>query len=249
MQPGHRTDVLDHGYVEYLGHYGDDRMICRVARTSTTGTNKSAEEDRKLLRYLFVNRHTSPFEQAMIQWEVKLPIFVMRQLVRHRTFKLNEFSMRYSRAPAEFYVPSWFRRAGSKNKQGSVEDIHTDPWVDTDGHKHTSKDLQQWLTVQCSVAFETYDDLLEVGVAREQARSGLPVNAYTKITLVTDIHNLMHFLYLRTHEHAQWEMRQYAWAMAQVFRELFPWTAALWATHVPIMQPRASVFADTEGAQ
>jgi thymidylate synthase (FAD) len=212
MKTGYKIKIPSFGYVEYMGHFGSDQLIVEAARTSTTGKSKGEESDRKLLAYLFRNRHTSPFEQCNIEFRIQMPVFVMRQFVRHRTFRLNEFSGRYSEFEDAFYTPTQWRSQSSSNKQGSeIADLP---------HAQLSEQLRE-IHAAC---YRQYQNFLEQGVARELARICLPVSLYTRIVVNCDLHNLMHFLRLRLDPHAQLEIQEFAEAMLTIAEELFPWT-------------------------
>lgn len=210
-----QIDQPPHGYVRYIDHLGSDQRIVESARISFHGSSKGDEADKKLLRYLYLHRHTSPFEQCNITFQIKFPIFLMRQFVRHRTFRLNEVSARYSELPDEFYVPEVWRAQDTKNKQGSVVD-------DTNGIAQFG--CTEMLLSCYEECYGTYQQLLAAGVAREQARIVLPVGIYTEICVNIDLHNLMHFLRLRLDSHAQAEIQEVAQAMHDVVAPLFPWT-------------------------
>ncbi|MFH1066841.1 MAG: FAD-dependent thymidylate synthase [bacterium] len=212
MKKGFTLPVLGNGFVRYIDHLGSDLRIVEAARISYKSPSKGEEQDRKLLHYLYRHRHTSPFEQCNITFNIKMPIFVMRQFVRHRTFRLNEWSARYSSLKDEFYIPEKWRAQDDKNKQSS-RDGNLD-------HKVLSKQLKLFY----GQAFETYQNLLKEGVARELARTVLPVGIFTEIYVNCDLHNLTHFLTLREHPHAQWEIREIAHAMRKIAEALFPWT-------------------------
>lgn len=188
-------------------------LIVEAARISYKSPSKGEEADKKLLTYLFKNRHTSPFEQCNITFNIKFPIFLMRQFVRHRTFRLNEWSGRYSELADEFYKPNTWRAQDSVNKQGSTKDLSVDQEICTlaleDGY--------------CA-CYAIYQELLSRGVAKEQARFVLPVGIYTEIYVNCDLHNLLHFLRLRQDGHAQAEIQVVASAMRQIAEQLFPWT-------------------------
>lgn len=221
MKKGHVINVLDKGFVRYVDHMGDDQRIVESARISYKSPSKGIEADKKLLNYLYRNRHTSPFEQCSITFNIKMPIFVMRQFVRHRTFKLNEWSARYSEMADDFYIPSSWRRQDIKNKQGSIDDGNWNPLINWG----CGYDATELLKQQCETCYEIYTKMIEGGIAKEMARMVLPVNLYTEIYVNCDLHNLMHFLRLRMDSHAQWEIRQYANAMYMIMDNLFPWTA------------------------
>jgi thymidylate synthase (FAD) len=213
MNKGYTIDVLDHGFVRYIDHLGSDERIVEAARISYKSPSKGPAQDKKLLTYLWKNKHTSPFEMCKVTLNIKMPIFVMRQYVRHRMQNLNEMSARYTELPNEFYIPTKWRKQDTKNKQGSVETAELD-------HVFLSHYLQE----SNKVAYSTYQWLLEQGVAREMARMVLPVNIYTEIYCCWDLKNLMHFLQLREDAHAQYEIQEYAKAIKMIVKELFPWT-------------------------
>lgn len=224
---GWTLPVLDRGYVRLIDWLGDDQRIVETARISYKSPSKGKEADKKLLFYLYKNRHTSPFESCNLTLNIRLPIFVMRQFVRHRTFRLNEQSARYSEMKDDFYIPTCWRKQDTANKQGSIEEENWNPHIVFDrGDYHmgenTASDVLQHY---CELAYETYDAMLKVGIAKEMARMVLPVNLYTEIYVNCDLHNLLHFLGLRLHPHAQWEMQQYAKAMFEITKKLYPWAA------------------------
>lgn len=202
------------GYVRYVEHLGTDQRIVEAARVSYHASSKGVESDMKLINYLMQHRHTSPFEQCSITFNIKMPIFVMRQFVRHRTFRLNEVSARYTEMAEEFFIPEVWRAQDKVNKQGSVDGLNgIAQWSCTE--------MLQQAYMEC---YKTYEQLLAVGAAKEQARMVLPVGLYTEIYVNCDLHNLMHFLRLRQDSHAQKEIRDVANAMAEQFESLFPWT-------------------------
>lgn len=209
-------EIPPHGYVRYVDHLGSDMRVVEAARVSYMGASKGPEKDRKLLNYMLQHRHTSPFEQCSITFNIKMPIFVMRQFVRHRMFRLNEESARYTELQSEFFLPDVWRVQDTKNKQGGLIDpAKGDVWND----ENTM--LASELHLQCH---NTYKLLLQRGVAREQARMVLPVSIYTEIYVSCDLHNLMHFLRLRMDSHAQKEIQDVANAMHCIAVYLFPWT-------------------------
>lgn len=214
MTPGHTILVLDHGFVRYVDHYGSDMRILEAARISYHSASKGEESDKKLLAYLYKNKHTSPFEMVKVTLNVKLPIFVMRQYVRHRMQNLNEVSARYTELSEEFYVPSIWRAQDTKNRQGSGNFLG----------EHESKVCKNILQDQCNHAYAEYKHLLEIGVAREMARMVLPVNIYTEIYSCWDLKNLLHFITLREDAHAQAEIQEYGRAIKSILTEIFPWT-------------------------
>lgn len=218
MQPGYTVELPPHGFVRYISHHGTDTTVVEAARVSYGEGSKGEEADRKLLHYLYKNRHTSPFEQCSITFNIRMPIFIMRQFVRHRMFRLNEFSARYKELPENFYLPGeWREQNKTGNKQGSTPSERTDAveWQRTQfaRAKHVY-----------SVAMGAYKDMIADGVANEQARFVIPVACYTEIYVNCDLHNLTHFLRLRLDAHAQKEIRDMAEPMRAIAAELFPWT-------------------------
>jgi thymidylate synthase (FAD) len=219
MDKGHTIPILGQGYVRYIDHLGDDLRIVETARISYKSPSKGDDADKKLLFYLFKNRHTSPFEACNLTFNIKMPIFCMRQFVRHRTMRLNEWSGRYSELVDEFYVPALWRVQDVKNKQGSLA-------------SGTLVDSPEWHAENTGIAesvfqyaYSEYQHLLERGVAKELARIVLPVSLFTEIYVNVDVHNLIHFLNLRQDAHAQLEMQEIANAMEVIFKELYPWCA------------------------
>jgi thymidylate synthase (FAD) len=200
---------LDHGLVKYIDHMGSDEDVLEAARVCYKQGGKSS--DRTLLRYLMRHLHTTPFESGVIKIYAKLPIFVERQWVRHRTGGLNEVSARYSELPAEYYVPESLRSQSETNKQGSGDVISVDNFL-TDLKANNDR------------AFVNYQAGLKAGVARELARVGLPVGTYTEKYWWCNVHNILHFLSLRLDKHAQYEVRVYAEALGKIVERLFPQT-------------------------
>ncbi|MFM8654398.1 MAG: FAD-dependent thymidylate synthase, partial [Verrucomicrobiota bacterium] len=170
MEKGHTIPILGQGYVRYIDHLGTDLRIVEAARISYKSPSKGEDQDKKLLLYLYKHRHTSPFEQCSITYNIKMPIFIMRQFVRHRTFRLNEWSGRYSELADEFYVPTKWRAADAKNKQGSQVSTSLD-------HAALTKEVKDLN----DSAYATYQNLLKQGVAKELARMVLPVSIFTEV--------------------------------------------------------------------
>ena len=227
--------VLYNGYVRYVDNFGTDKRIVEAARISYKSPSKGDEQDKKLLFYLYKCGHNSPFEQCNITYNIRMPIFVMRQFVRHRTFRLNEMSARYMEMKDDFYIPENWRKQDAKNKQGSIDQGDWNPII-FPAHKEVDFDARSvsefssisatdLLFNNCQVAYSNYKKLIDVGVAKEMARMILPVNLYTEIYVNCDLHNLIHFFHLRLDAHAQWEIRQFAEAMFVIFKDLYPWTA------------------------
>jgi thymidylate synthase (FAD) len=224
IEKGHTISVLDHGFVRLIDWMGDDKRIVEAARISYKSPSKGDEQDRKLLEYLWKNKHTSPFEMIKVAFNIKLPIFVMRQYVRHRMQNLNEVSARYTQLPNEFYIPKEWRKQDTKNKQGSVQTENWNPYVDgtyvlDDDNKATNQ-----FKTHCLTSYDLYQRMIESGISREMARMVLPVNVYTEIYCCWDMKNLLHFIKLREDNHASWEIQEYARAIKSICKELFPWT-------------------------
>jgi thymidylate synthase (FAD) len=232
--------VLDHGFVGLIDHMGSDSAVVQAARVSYGDGTKTVMEDRALLRYLMRHKHTSPFEMNVVKLHLKLPIFIMRQLVRHRTASLNEYSGRYSIMTDEFYVPELdqLKPQSSTNKQGrSVDQL--DPTdanavqMHIAAHGDGSYDLYRSLlgafdenSNPDGVSAEELEDFgltqSYPGIARELARTVLPVNNYTELYWQQNLHNLFHMLRLRLDPHAQYEIRVLAQAVYDVVQPLFP---------------------------
>ena len=226
---GDTIKVLDHGFVRYIDHMGTDLRVVEAARISYKSPSKGEEQDKKLLNYLLKNKHTSPFEQCQITFNIKMPIFVMRQFVRHRMQSLNEVSARYTELPEEFYIPKLWRLQDSKNKQSSV----LDSGLNSSFHIDSTAALQE----ACTDCYTVYKNLLDRGIAKEMARLVLPVNIYTEIYTTWDLNNLLKFFALRDDPHAQWEHQQFAFAMKEIATRLFPWTMEAYDEHIKPKQP------------
>lgn len=198
--------VLDKGFVRLVDAMGDDRRIVQAARVSYGEGTKTVREDAALIDYLMRHRHTSPFEMVEFTFHVKAPIFVARQWFRHRTASVNEISARYSVLKNEFYEPepSELRAQSKLNKQVGEGSLPPEQ----------AEQAARALAQAQREAYERYQELLRAGVAREQARSVLPVGVYTEFYWKQDLHNLLHFLKLRLDHHAQAEIRAYAQAIA-----------------------------------
>jgi len=197
-----------------------DYAIVQAARVSYGDGTKTVNEDRGLIRYLLRHKHTTPFEMIEFKFSVKLPIFIARQMVRHRTANLNEYSGRYSMMKDEFYKPEIenVRQQSSVNKQGGSGSIN-----ETDASGFIEK-----IDFICNQSYEEYEKAIQNGVAREQARMLLPVNLYTEWYWKVDLHNLLHFLALRCDPHAQWEIRVFANAMLELIKPIVPWAIEAW---------------------
>lgn len=214
--------VLNHGYVRLIDHMGSDLSIVRAARTSYDAEWRSGEDegkDAKLIGYLMKNRHTSPFESVQFTWEVKAPIFVFRQLHRHRTQSISEVSARYSELPEEYYIPevSSITKQSVNNKQQRTDEEHPQ-----------SELAQCMIAAQCESAFSTYHQLLKMGIPRELSRLVLPVGTYSRMFTSMNLHNFFHLAGLRIHPHAQYEVRVIVEAMLELIRPIVPVAIAAW---------------------
>ncbi len=216
------VNVLDHGFVRLVGHMGDDLSIVRSARVSHDADWRSGDDsgkDEKLIGYLMRNRHSTPFESVTFTFEIKAPIFVVRQWHRHRTWSYNEVSARYTELPEEFYVPDMNQvtTQSAVNKQARTDERHP-----------LAESIVNELRAQNELAFQSYKNLIHIGVARELARTVLPVGTYTRFFGTVNLHNLLHFLALRDHAHAQYEIRIYAQAIKELIRPIVPVSLAAW---------------------
>jgi thymidylate synthase (FAD) len=207
--------VLDKGFVRLVDYLGSDERIVQAARVSYAGGTKTYREDKGLINYLLRNDHTSPFEQVNFTFHVKMPIFVARQWIRHRTGRVNEISGRYSIMADEAYVPDaeHLNFQSVDNKQGRSEEMLPEG---------LSSDILTLLQEDQQRAFDTYHTLLEKDVAREIARINLPLSLYTQWYWQMDLHNLLHFLALRLDAHAQWEIRAYAIEIFNIVKAVTP---------------------------
>lgn len=205
--------VLDKGFVRMVDYLGGDQRIVQSARVSYGAGTKTVRQDRGLIHYLLRNEHTSPFEQVVLTFHTKMPIFVARQWVRHRTARLNEISGRYSIMRDEFYVPDegQMRGQSSDNKQARSDEV----LAGADGMIAEMQDDQRLL-------YSHYEGMIEQGLAREIARANLPLSLYTEWYWQIDLHNLFRFLRLRMDSHAQYEIRVYAEAMAKCAQAVAP---------------------------
>lgn len=207
--------VLDHGFVRLVDYMGSDAAIVQAARVSYGAGTKKVTEDRGLIRYLMRHRHTTPFEMVEFKFHVKLPIFVARQWIRHRSANVNELSGRYSVMKEEFYlpVPEDIRYQSTVNKQGrSTEEVPDE----------LKRKILDYLVKSQKEAYETYSEYVDTGLARELARINLPLSLYTEWYWKIDLHNLFHFLRLRMDVHAQKEIRDYAVIMADMVKTVCP---------------------------
>lgn len=210
--------VLDHGLVRVIDYMGDDDAIVQAARVSYGAGTKKAQDDNSLIRYLMRHWHSTPFEMCEIKLHVKLPVFVARQWIRHRTANVNEYSARYSILDKEFYIPDPRNLAAQSkiNNQGRGEILE-------------AEDAQRVLEILKSDSdrsYTNYENLLssdgKPGLARELARMNLPTNIYTQWYWKTDLHNLFNFLRLRADKHAQYEIRMYAEIISEIVEKWVP---------------------------
>lgn len=220
--------VLDHGFVRVIDYMGDDAAVVQAARVSYGRGTKKVREDRGLIRYLMRHRHTTPFEMCEIKFHVKLPIFVARQWIRHRTANVNEYSARYSILDREFYIPDPKALASQSrtNRQGRGDVL--------EGEEAAS--VLRMLREDAERCYAHYREMLNEdegenvvdsarkGLARELARMNLTLNTYTQWYWKIDLHNLMHFLSLRADPHAQFEIRAFGEAMLDILRHWVPLT-------------------------
>jgi len=214
------------GYCQTLDYLGDDLTIVNSARVSFDVSHTTLEKrDEKLIHYLYAHKHTSPFEHCVVRFDCNVPLFVARQHMRHRTWSFNEVSRRYTDVNLEFYQPEDFRPQAETNRQAS---IHTDtginPIIDT-----IPGSRQDWATTASSAikkhtkrSVTLYNQLLDNGVCREQARMVLPQNMYCKYVATANLHNILKFISLRDKPEAQWEIRRLAQEMGKSVSQLYP---------------------------
>lgn len=202
--------VHEHGYVALKDKMGSDESIEQSARMSYGKGTRKRSDTEQLIRYLRRHQHTSPFESVTMTFHVKLPIFVERQWIRHRTASTSEASLRYSEAIDDFYIPKQFLKQSKNNKQGSEGSID-----EQENSRNTCSET-------IGNSFGAYRHLLHYGVSRELARIVLPVSNYTKKFWTVNLHNLFHFLKLRLNPHAQKEIRDYAHVIACIVKEEYP---------------------------
>ena len=212
--------VLDHGFVRVIDYMGDDAAITQAARVSYGKGNKAVQNDEGLIRYLMRHWHSTPFEMCAIKLHVKLPVFVARQWIRHRTANVNEYSARYSILDREFYIPEaeHLNKQSVINNQGRGEALS-----DADTYR-----VLEMLKADSARAYDNYETMIEddekggIALARELARMNLPTNIYTQWYWKVDLHNLFHFLRLRADSHAQYEIRVYADEICRLVADWVP---------------------------
>lgn len=219
--------VLDHGFVRVVDYMGNDAAIVQAARVSYGKGTKQVNQDAGLINYLMRHKHTTPFEMCEIKFHLKMPIFVARQWIRHRTANVNEYSARYSVLDKEFYIPKIEELAAQStaNHQGRSEEKLSD---------EEAQRVIEILRGDADQCYQHYQELMNEdtqgnkldenrqGIARELARMNLPINIYTQWYWKIDLHNLLHFLHLRADSHAQYEIRVFAQAMLDVVERWVP---------------------------
>lgn len=212
---GKEIKCLDHGFVRLVDVMGDDGSIVQAARVSYGAGTKTVNEDRGLIRYLMRHKHTTPFEMVEFKFHIKLPIFIARQWIRHRTANVNEYSGRYSIMKDDFYLPDieQIRPQSEMNKQGRSDETFTDEKANA---------IREKLGKVQKELYTEYESLLGEELARELARINLPLSNYTEWYWKIDLHNLFHFLRLRIDSHAQYEIRVYGEALAGIVKEIVP---------------------------
>ncbi len=210
--------VLDHGFVRVIDYMGDDSAICQAARVSYGKGTKAVSNDEGLIRYLMRHWHSTPFEMCEIKLHVKLPVFVARQWIRHRTANVNEYSARYSILDREFYIPApkHINAQSVVNNQGRGDVLEGEE----------AARVLEILKADSERCYDHYEEMIgqegQAGLARELARMNLPANVYTQWYWKVDLHNLFHFLRLRADAHAQYEIRVYAEEICRLIADWVP---------------------------
>ena len=212
--------VLDHGFVGLVDTMGNDDAVVQAARVSYGSGTKAVNTDRNLIRYLLRHKHTTPFEMCEVKFHIKLPIFVMRQLIRHRTAQVNEYSGRYSVMSDDFYIPELddIKKQSTTNAQGRGEEFS----------KQAKERTQNFMETVHNQAHDTYHRFLKEDMARETARAVLPVSNYTEAYWKCNIKNFLHMIHLRADPHAQWEIQEYAKTMYDLVKPKFPVICEAW---------------------
>lgn len=216
--------VLDRGFVRLVDYMGNDKRIAQAARVSYGEGTKTFRQDEILIDYLLRHQHTSPFEHVVLELHCKMPIFVARQWVRHRMARINEISGRYSVMADEFYLPPEDQIKGQSEDKKQSRSLHEVP------AEMRTKVLEILKRDQGS-AYTSYKELIDDNIARELARINLPLSLYTQWYWQMDLHNLFHFLELRMDSHAQWEIREYANAIAGIAKAVAPLAYASFEQH------------------
>jgi len=214
---GKEFPCLNHGFVRLLDVMGSDEAVVQAARVSYGAGTKKIHQDRGLIRYLMRHQHTTPFEMVEFKFHCKMPIFVARQWIRHRTASVNEYSLRYSRAINQFYLPepAELKLQAQNNRQGrSSETVPSE----------LQQKLFELIKGGTDKAWEDYEVLEQNGLSRELSRINLPLSLFTEWYWKIDLHNLLHFIKLRIDEHAQYEIRVYAQAIAEIVKIVVPMT-------------------------
>jgi thymidylate synthase (FAD) len=227
LKESNKIGCLDRGFVRLIDYMGSDLSVVRSARVSYDAAWRAGENegsDKKLINYLWRNKHTSPFESVEFQFEVKAPIFVFRQWHRHRTASINELSARYRPLSEEFYIPTMesIGVQSKDNKQArSMVELSQDD-------RSALVEQQQAYLEACRNSFQTYNNLLKAGWPRELARGVLPMSTFSHMFWKCNLRNLFHFLSLRMHEHSQYEIRVYAKAMLDLIKPIVPACVEAW---------------------
>lgn len=207
---------LDKGFVDLIYSAGNDTTISNAARIIREDWR--GDKDEKLLSYLLKHRHTSPFEHVVFSFHIKAPIFVFRQWHRHRTWSFNEFSGRYKKLPDEYYVPE-------------LGKIGVQSTLNLQGRKFNNEDKQEYLDkyiAGCNASIAIYNELLNNNWPRELARCVLPLSMYSEMFATVDLWNLLHFISLRSDDHAQYEIQVYSNAIKDIVKEIVPVTMSIW---------------------
>jgi thymidylate synthase (FAD) len=217
--------VLDHGFVRLVDYMGGDARIVQTARVSYGEGTKTIRQDAGLIDYLLRHEHTSPFEHVIFELHCKMPIFVARQWIRHRTARLNEISGRYSVMKDEFYLPPREKISlqSTDNKQGREQ---------TTVPAELQDKVLELLKQDQSASYANYSEILNDGIARELARINLPLSMYTEWYWQMDLKNMLHFLKLRMDSHAQWEIQEYARAIAGIVKTVCPMVYESFERHI-----------------
>lgn len=215
------------GRVELVDSVGSDLTIVNSARVSF-GVHKAEldDKDKKLIRYLIKHKHTSTLEHCFVTFRVKVPLFIRSQHHRHRTWSYNEISRRYTAEKLEFYEPKQFRTQHKSNRQASNENELVDPWLTEPDQWVQGRTASSAIRDHHEDSVRLYNELMEKGVCREQARGVLPQNLYTEYYASANLNNILKFIDLRSHEGAQWEIVKVSEAMRTILEDLFPETLA-----------------------
>ena len=222
----------DVGAIEYISHMGSDLSVVNAARVSFGAEKEEVDEkDIKLINYLMAHNHSSPFEHCAITFRFTVPLFIRSQHHRHRTWAYNEISRRYTSVDIQFYEPKHFRKQHKSNRQASTEET-VDPIVEYNrSGLPVSGVASGMVRAHHQESLKLFEKLLESGVCREQARGVLPQNLYTQYYGTVNLHNLLKFVSLRSHEGAQWEIQQVAEACLGIAEDLFPHSVHAFIKH------------------